>query len=162
MAKLVFWSTLSFKNWSFVNCSAFGYSHLVSFSWEKKSERLEKRLKTQNPCLRPGIRLRSILHLGCNWSGQLSPYGSPRPPETNDVCMNTKTAYNFMCYDSKPSLKIGPSRSHLLVVKRTFLAMWLRSCLNEQKFLWGFTKLLIKKISEIFSCLSSQTKKFCF
>jgi hypothetical protein len=35
---------------SFANCSAFGSSHLcVSFSHERKSERIEKKFETQNP-----------------------------------------------------------------------------------------------------------------
>ena len=93
-------------------------AHAQLLALERKSERLEKILKTQNPCLRPGIRPRSILHLGCNWSGQLSPYGSPHPPETNDVCMNTKTAYYFMYYDyegySKTFTENWDSNSHLL------------------------------------------------
>ena len=99
-------SIVPYSSNQFLGCNLFcrflkqdGSSHVVSFSCERKSERCEKILKTQNPCLRPGIRLRSILHLGCNWSGQLLPYGSPRPPETNDVCMNTKTAYYFIYYD---------------------------------------------------------------
>ena len=50
LAKLVFWSILSFKNWSFANCSAFGASHFwVSFSHGRKSERIERKFKTQNP-----------------------------------------------------------------------------------------------------------------
>ena len=50
LAKLVFWSILSFKNWSFAYCSAFGASHFwVSFSHGRKSERIERKFKTQNP-----------------------------------------------------------------------------------------------------------------
>ena len=42
---------------------------------------------------------------------------------------------NFSCKQAKPkpSLKIAPSRSHLLVEKRTILAIWLRSYFFRNK-----------------------------
>ena len=42
----------SCKYWSFANCSAFGSCHfIVNFSHEKKSERIERRSKAQNPII---------------------------------------------------------------------------------------------------------------
>ena len=49
LAKMLFWSILSSKNWSFANFSAFGASHFrVSFSHERKFERIEKKIIPQN------------------------------------------------------------------------------------------------------------------
>ena len=53
LAKMLFCSILSFKNWSFANYSAFGASHFrVSFSHKRKSERIERKFMPQNPIYR--------------------------------------------------------------------------------------------------------------
>ena len=53
LSKLLFWSISSFDKWSFANCSAFGSSHFfVSFSHVRKSEKILRKFKTQNPSLR--------------------------------------------------------------------------------------------------------------
>ena len=51
LAKLVFWSMLSFKIWSFQNYSALALPLFVSFSYDRKSTIIERKFKTQNPNL---------------------------------------------------------------------------------------------------------------
>ena len=64
--------------------------------------------------------------------------GTPPPPLRHADVLNGLSLYStiwghYVQFQSKPSLKIAPSRGHLLVKKRTILAIWLRSYFFRNK-----------------------------
>ena len=87
------------------------------------------------------------------------------------LTLSIKSLYIILCEENRLqwitenqrifSSKIAPTRCHLLVVKRTILAIWLGSYFIWNKKNW-FVKILFDLDIQLISIFSTwQTKKFC-